>query len=284
MSPSTFTDGELWQEVWQYLMISENGDTVPSDAAKFEYLVRRLPMVAVQLSKRDRHTEYKPACQIPKDSIIVFYYQHNSQQEIFPTVQQARYRILGQPQPMGNRTMQRIDTNPHPYAPLTGTVSWDTSLHVEPTNISVIFNHQPLAIKESDTAPIKRDPVTSGRDKFKKSLQVGDLYSRMSCLHVISENAVGAGNLNVLNVVLALVEGTIFIAQVTLHECQVMLEKGLSSLDYPLWYPMRAHGDISNVKKQAWELLQPTPGEMSSHQYGTNLHLRGATYMPLCNA
>ena len=81
----------------------------------------------------------------------------------------------------------------------------------------------------------------------------------MSCLHVISENAVGVGNLNVLNVVLALVEGTIFIAQVTLHECQVMLEKGLSSLDYMLWYPMRGHGDIANVKKRARELFQPPP-------------------------
>jgi hypothetical protein len=132
---------------------------------------------------------------------------------------------------MVDRAMQRIDTNPHPYAPLTGTVSWDTSLHVETTNISSISNHQPLAIKESDTAIIKRDTVTSGRDKSKKSFQVGDLYPRMSCLHIISENAVGAGNLNVLNVVLALVEGTIFIAQVTPHKCQVMLEKGLSSLD-----------------------------------------------------
>jgi hypothetical protein len=70
--------------------------------------------------------------------------------------------------------------------------------------------------------------VTSSRDKSKKSLQVGDLYPRMSCLHVMSENAVGAGNLNVLNVVLALVEGTIFIAQVTLQIS--MLECNYSSL------------------------------------------------------
>jgi hypothetical protein len=34
-----------------------------------------------------------------------------------------------------------------------------------------------------------------------------------------------------------------------------MLEKGLSSLDYMLWYPMRAHGDLANVKKRARELL-----------------------------
>ena len=94
-----------------------------------------------------------------------------------------------------------------------------------------------------------------------KSLQVGDLYPRISCLHVISDNAVGAGNLNVLQVVIALVEGTFFIAQVTLQECQVMLEKGLSTLDYPLWYPMHAHGDLANVKKRARELLQPIPGK-----------------------
>ena len=70
--------------------------------------------------------------------------------------------------------------------------------------------------------------MTSGRDKSKKSLQVGDMYPRMSCLHVISENAVGAGNFNVVNVVLALVEGKIFIAQVTLQIS--MLEGNYSSL------------------------------------------------------
>ena len=67
-------------------------------------------MVAAQLSKRNRHTEYKPAWHIPQDSIIVFYYQHNSPQDIFPTVQQVRYRILGKPQPKADRAMQRIDT------------------------------------------------------------------------------------------------------------------------------------------------------------------------------
>jgi hypothetical protein len=203
----------------------------------------RSPMVAVQLSKRDRHTEIKHACHIPKDSIIVFYYQHTSHQDVFSTVQQVRYRILNNPQLVVDWTMQRTDTNPHPYAPLFGTVPWDTSLHVEPATISVIPNHLPLPIKEAEPAAVKRDVVTSGRYKSKNLLQVGDLYPRMSCLHVISENAVGAGNLNVLNVVIALLEGTIFIAKVTLQECQVMLEKGLSSLVYPLWYPMRALGD-----------------------------------------
>jgi hypothetical protein len=115
-------------------------------------------------------------------------------------------------------------------------------------------------MKDTESAAVKRDAITSSRDKSKKLVQVGDR------LHVISENAVGAGNLNALNVVIALLEGTIFIAQVTLQERQVMLEKGFSSLDYPLWYPMRAHGDLANVKRRARDILQPIPGREASQQ------------------
>ena len=102
---------------------------------------------------------------------------------------------------------------------------------------------------------VKKDAIASSRDKSKKSLQVGDLYPRMSCLNVTSENAAGAGNLNVVNVVVALLEGTMFIAQVTMQECHVMLEKVLSSLDYPLWYLMYTHGDLVTVKKRAREIF-----------------------------
>ena len=95
-------------------MTAEHGETFPSDAAKFEYLLRRSPMVAVQLSKRDRHTEFKQACYIPKNSIIVFYYQQSSHQDIFSTVQQVRYRILGNHQPMGTgQCVVLIQTHTH---------------------------------------------------------------------------------------------------------------------------------------------------------------------------
>jgi hypothetical protein len=40
-----------------------------------------------------------------------------------------------------------------------------------------------------------------------------------------------------------------------------MLEKGLSALDYPLWYPMHAHEDMANVKKRARQILQPIHGK-----------------------
>ena len=88
--------------------------------------------------------------------------------------------------------MRRIDTNPHPYAPLLGTVSWDTSLHVEPGNITALSTNIPLVTKETDAVVVKKDTIATSRDKSKKSLQVGDLYPRMSCLHVTSENAAGA--------------------------------------------------------------------------------------------
>ena len=67
-------------------MTAEHGETFPSDKAKFEFLVRRSPIVAAQVSKRERHTESKRAGSIPKDSIIVFYYQQASNHDIFPTV------------------------------------------------------------------------------------------------------------------------------------------------------------------------------------------------------
>jgi hypothetical protein len=66
---------------------------------------------------------------------------------VFSTVQQVRYRILGNFQPMVDRTIRRIDTNPHLYAPSLGTVAWDTSLHVEPGMITAITSYLPPAIK-----------------------------------------------------------------------------------------------------------------------------------------
>jgi hypothetical protein len=35
LAPGMFNDQKLWQEVWQYLMIAERGESAPSDAAKF---------------------------------------------------------------------------------------------------------------------------------------------------------------------------------------------------------------------------------------------------------
>jgi hypothetical protein len=55
----------------------------------------------------------------------------------------------------------------------------------------------------------------------------------MSCLYVIGDNdAVSVGNLNVIEVALAVLGGTMFIAQFTLQECHLMLERGLSALEY----------------------------------------------------
>jgi hypothetical protein len=173
---------------------------------------------------------------------------------------------MGNPQPMGDRTMRRIDANPNPYAPLLGTLSWDTSVHMEPGNITSSLTNIPIVPKEMDATVVKTDTNATSREKSKKSLQVRDLYPRLSCLHVISENAVGAGNLDIVNVVFALLDSTMFIAQVTMQECHVMLEKGLSTLDYPLWYPMYAHGDLASVKKRAREIFQPIPGREAPPQ------------------
>jgi hypothetical protein len=79
-------------------MIANRGDSAPSDTVKFEYLVRRFPILAVYLSKRDRRTESKPSHLISKDSIIVFYNQQTSHQDVFSAVQQIHYRILGNTQ------------------------------------------------------------------------------------------------------------------------------------------------------------------------------------------
>jgi len=273
-NPNDWTDNELWETVWEYMIPHTGSDTGPNEDGRFLRTCYLSPRLAMMVPSSERNLELVPLNIIPNGQIIRIFCRsmdslslamNNNNQ---PPIVSIRYRTANLYK--GERMLHLLDQQYRTAdTPDRGTCPNDIMVYHDQDNSSIINKNQSLVVipNRGDQSGFtidkkRRDvPVVSVRDvKPRKHMQVSDVYCHMRGLGILSLDAVTAGAMSLMEVTAQILVSLQIYAQVTMVEVSRLLEHGPQSLDFELWLPYDVMGETMDTRQRAEAHLNPQFG------------------------